>query len=114
MNRMQRHHWLASRRGHAAVEFALILPLLVTIIFACIDLGRFAHTYIAVTNAARAGAGFGSSNFVDDLDPGCIRSSRPFAARCLTRRLGAGQNREGSGLQGRCLSSMIYLDVLLL
>ena len=47
-------------KGAAAVEFAIILPLLMTIVLACVDFGRFAHTYIAVTNAARAGAGFAS------------------------------------------------------
>jgi hypothetical protein len=33
----------------------------------CVDLGRFAQTYIAVTNAARAGAGVASSNPVTPL-----------------------------------------------
>jgi Flp pilus assembly protein TadG len=50
----------ADRSGAAAVEFAIILPLLVTIVFGALDFGRFAYTYIAVTNAARAGAGFAS------------------------------------------------------
>jgi Flp pilus assembly protein TadG len=49
------------RRGAAALEFALVLPLLITIVLGCVDFGRFAYTYIAVTNAARVGAGFGSS-----------------------------------------------------
>jgi Flp pilus assembly protein TadG len=44
------------------VEFALILPLLVTLVLGCVDFGRFAYTYIAVTNAARVGAGVGSVN----------------------------------------------------
>ena len=48
------------RRGTAAIEFALILPLLITIVLACVDFGRFSHAYIAVTNGAREGAGFGS------------------------------------------------------
>src|SRR6266852_5013673 len=51
-----------SRRGTAAVEFALILPVLMLLLLGCIDFGRFPHSYIAVTNAARAGAGFGSVN----------------------------------------------------
>jgi len=38
----------------------LILPLLTAIVLGCIDFGRFAHSHIAVTNAARAGAGFAS------------------------------------------------------
>ena len=48
------------RSGAAAIECAIILPVLVTIVFGCVDFGRFAHSYIAVTNAARAGAGFAS------------------------------------------------------
>lgn len=36
-----------------------MLPVFVTIVLGCIDFGRFAHAYIAVTNAARVGAGFG-------------------------------------------------------
>src|SRR5439155_9979858 len=51
-----------ARQGTAAVEFALILPVLMMLLLGCIDFGRFPHSYIAVTNAARAGAGFGSVN----------------------------------------------------
>ena len=50
------------RRGAVAVEFAIILPLLVTIVLGCVDFGRFAYSYIALTNAARAGAAVGSMN----------------------------------------------------
>ena len=45
-------------RGTVLVEFALLLPWLILIVLACIDFGRFAYLYIAVTNAARAGAEF--------------------------------------------------------
>ena len=48
------------RRGVAAVELALILPVLITIVLGCVDFGRFAHTHIAVTNAARVGAAYGA------------------------------------------------------
>ena len=44
------------RSGAVAVELALILPLLVLIVLGAVDFGRFANTYIAVTNACRAGA----------------------------------------------------------
>jgi Flp pilus assembly protein TadG len=37
---------------------AAVLPLLLTIVLACVDFGRFAYTYIAVSNAAREGAAF--------------------------------------------------------
>jgi Flp pilus assembly protein TadG len=44
------------------MEFALILPLLVTLVLAATDFGRFASAHIAVTNAARAGAAYGMVN----------------------------------------------------
>jgi Flp pilus assembly protein TadG len=46
----------------AAVEFAIVLPVLVLIVIGCVDLGRFLYYYIAVTNAAEEGATFGSLN----------------------------------------------------
>ncbi len=52
----------ARRRGASAVEFALVLPLLVTVVLGCVDFGRFAYTYIGVTNAAREGAYFAAKN----------------------------------------------------
>ena len=48
----------ADRCGAVLVEFGLILPILVTIVLAAIDFGRFAHSHIAVTNSARVGAGY--------------------------------------------------------
>lgn len=58
------HSASGRRRGATATELALILPLLITIVLACIDFGRFGYMYIAVTNAARAGAGAGSTKRV--------------------------------------------------
>ncbi len=50
------------RSGLAAVEFVVVLPLLLTIVLGCVDFGRFAYSYIAVTNAARAGAAYAIMN----------------------------------------------------
>lgn len=47
------------RRGSAALELALTLPLLITIVFGCVDFGRFGVIYITLTNAVRNGAGVG-------------------------------------------------------
>jgi Flp pilus assembly protein TadG len=54
--------WAKRRPGAVAVELALILPLLVLIVLGAVDFGRFANTYIAVTNASRAGAAYGIMN----------------------------------------------------
>jgi Flp pilus assembly protein TadG len=43
-------------RGAAAVEFALVMPLLLLILFAIIDFGRMLNTQITLTEAAREGA----------------------------------------------------------
>jgi Flp pilus assembly protein TadG len=45
-----------SDRGAAAVEFALLLPLLVLLIFGMIDFGRAINAQITITQAAREGA----------------------------------------------------------
>lgn len=57
-----RGHNRPARRGATATEFALLMPVLMLLLFGCIDFGRFAYTHIAVTNAARARAGFGAVN----------------------------------------------------
>ncbi len=51
-----------NRRGAAAAEFAVVLPVLMLIVLGALDFGRFAHSHIAITNAARAGAGVGAVN----------------------------------------------------
>lgn len=56
------NHRAIGRRGAAAVEFAATLPLLTLLVLGCVDLGRFGYSYIAVTNAARAGASYGIMN----------------------------------------------------
>src|SRR2546422_11688409 len=50
------------RPALAAVELAILLPVLMLIVLGCVDFGRFAYNYIAVTNSARAGAAYGMMN----------------------------------------------------
>lgn len=42
--------------GAAAVEFALVLPILLVLVFGVIDFGRLYFTQITLTDAAREGA----------------------------------------------------------
>ena len=47
-------------RGQALVEFALVFPLLMLLVFALIDLGRVVYAHNAMAEAAREGARWGS------------------------------------------------------
>jgi TadE-like protein len=55
---MQRRHAATGPRdrGAAAVEFALLLPVLLLILFGIIDFGRALNAQITLTQAAREGA----------------------------------------------------------
>ena len=46
------------KRGQSLVEFALILPVLMILVFGIIDFGMGLRSYISLTNATREGARF--------------------------------------------------------
>jgi Flp pilus assembly protein TadG len=56
-------------RGAAAVEFALVLPLLLMIVLGTIDWGWYFFVSQIVTNAAREGARVGSLTAYDPDNP---------------------------------------------
>ena len=61
------HRRTTGERGSATVEFALLLPLLLLLIFGIIDFGRALNAQITLTQAAREGvrlAAMDSSNVV--------------------------------------------------
>lgn len=51
-----------SRAGTTALELAIVLPVLITLILGAADLGRFAHYDNVVSNAARLGAEYGATH----------------------------------------------------
>lgn len=60
MNRIVLPAWMASQRGSAAVEFALILPLLSVLLFGFFEAGRMFYTFNIASSAARDAARFGA------------------------------------------------------
>lgn len=56
MNRMT----FPNARGQDLVEYALILPIFVLLVFGILDLSRAVYYYSAMQNAAREGARYGS------------------------------------------------------
>lgn len=56
---------LPGDRGAAAVEFALLLPVLLLIVFGIIDFGRALNAQVTLTQAAREGARLAALNQPD-------------------------------------------------
>ncbi len=49
-----------NEKGQALVEFALVVPLLVFLLFGMLETGRMFNVWLVATNAAREGARLGS------------------------------------------------------
>ena len=60
---------------------AILLPLLLTIALLCVDFGRFAHTLIAVNNAARAGAAYASMHPFTPVSRGVWEGNTQLAVK---------------------------------
>ena len=79
-------------RGAAAVEFALLLPLLLLLVFGLIDFGRALYAQVTLTQAAREGArlaALGQSSVVSRTQAAATDLS-PVAVSVTTCPVGAG------------------------
>ncbi|MBN8210563.1 pilus assembly protein [Bacillus sp. NTK071] len=47
---------MKSEKGQSMVEFALVLPVLVMLLFGIVDFGRIFHAYITIDHASREAA----------------------------------------------------------
>jgi Flp pilus assembly protein TadG len=80
-------------RGAAAVEFALLLPLLLLLLFGIIDFGRALNAQITLTQAAREGArldALGKSNVVSGTQAAAAGLSPVSVTVTTTCPAGAG------------------------
>jgi len=64
---------LTTTRGQSLVEFSLVLPVLLIMVFGIIDFGMGLRSYISLTNATREGARFAAVGnpagaYPDDCD----------------------------------------------
>jgi Flp pilus assembly protein TadG len=70
--RQQLQKLTQSERGSTAIEFALILPILATLVFGAIDFGRMLWFKEVLVNAARVGARqgtlFAAGNGQDEIE----------------------------------------------
>src|SRR5262245_10191813 len=81
-------------RGAAAIEFALLFPLLMLIVFGIIDFGRALNAQITLTQAAREGArldALGEPN-VDSQTQAAATGLSPVTVTATACPPGAGPN----------------------
>ena len=62
-------------RGQSALEFAVVVPALVLMVVIAGDFARAFYTNIALTNAARAGAQYGSSSPIAAADANGMKAA---------------------------------------
>lgn len=64
-------------RGQSIVELAIVLPVLMLLMLAGTDFGRFCYVQIAVNGAARSGAQYGSQSVVTAANQsGIVRAAQ--------------------------------------
>jgi Flp pilus assembly protein TadG len=69
------------RRGAAATEMAVLLPLLIVLCLAAVDLGRYAFVSIALGNGSRVGAEWGATHRYDVANDAAWRANLDEAVR---------------------------------
>lgn len=84
---MKRAIFPASDRGAAAVEFALVLPVLIVLILGLVEFSRLFNIQISLSNAAREGAR--TMAIENDLD--VARTSAIAAAPSISPAVSAAQ-----------------------
>jgi Flp pilus assembly protein TadG len=67
-------------RGQGLVEFALVMPLLVLLVFGLFDAGRLVIDYTTLTNASRVGARVAMVNQSNDATCVAVRTFKCAAA----------------------------------
>lgn len=62
---MSRHR--RGSQGQGLVEFALVIPIIVLLVAACVEIGRAVYAYNTIANAARQGARVAIVNQLPDV-----------------------------------------------
>jgi Flp pilus assembly protein TadG len=97
-----------SRRGSRAVEFALILPVLLAFLFGIMDYGWFFSQQIAVSGAVRDGARSGSTTPQDEgADP--VLAAEQAVARALSAAGFSGDVQLDVALEGAAPDQAIWV-----
>lgn len=79
MKRSSQRDFLECQDGSALLEFALVLPILMTLCFGCVEIGRVLFTYSVAETAVASGARF----LAQVPDPTCVPTCSWGAARAI-------------------------------
>jgi len=123
-NSIRRQRWM--RRGAAAVEFALVVPVLVAVVVGAPDVSQFLNVGQTVSNASREGARRASDYSVSDVATVTttvrnylaasfpnLNSSQINSAATITVRDSSGGTITGSGLGNVASGATISVEVSL-
>jgi Flp pilus assembly protein TadG len=88
MTHRRRNNSLRSEGGQAAVEFALVAPILIALLVAVVQAGITFNHYVTVTDAARAAARKAVTARVASLTPTDITQAATSAASDLKGTVG--------------------------
>jgi Flp pilus assembly protein TadG len=64
-----------SESGASLVEFAIVAPVLISLLVGLIEVGRYTYIAILAANAARAGVSFGAQNLVNAANASAMQSA---------------------------------------
>lgn len=67
--------------GSAAIEFGLVLPLLLVVVVGIIDYGQIHFTRLTMTNAAREGARVGVTMAENDAQAAAVATTSSYLGR---------------------------------
>ena len=88
---------IKNEKGANAVEFAIILPILVVLIFGIFQFGIAYNNYIALTHAAREGARLAAVGLYEDPDFDFEQAVRDRAPSVTIETITV-ENPEGTGI----------------
>ena len=77
------HRCRFSERGQSAVELAFVVPIVIVLLLAIADFGRVFLVSVAVNNAARAGAQYGSQTVATAQDSTGIQNAAATDFGCV-------------------------------
>jgi Flp pilus assembly protein TadG len=67
--------FIRERKGSAAIELAMVTPMLILVLLGAYDFGRVFHMSVAVTAAAHTGAHWGSQSMTKVTDTAGMRNA---------------------------------------